>query len=634
MGLAWLGPMETSLQEYPAARRIAGAWLLLAVCALALSTACALLLIGARTPLLAPLAAGGELFRRALVLHVGLAVLVWFLASAAGVWSLAAGAAAGSARWLALALGATGMAAMLAPLLLGAGQPLLANYIPVLDHPLFLAGLALFLAGVALCGACSVAPLLRGLRGAAPWRLGALLSLAAFAMALLALAAGAAQTGFGQGGAGVELLAWGPGHMLQFVHVILMMCAWQALAGQVLGQPPLGRRAACALLLLAFAPLLAAPVLYALHGVASAEFRRGFTLLMSLGGWPAAALMGLHLLQRMWRDRAVAWAAPLAPALLLSVLLFLLGCAIGSLIRADSTMVPAHYHATVGAVTLAYMALGYRLLARWGGAAQPRLSRLQPQLYGGGLLLLALALAWSGALGVPRKTLHVDVIVAYPAYFAAMGLAGLGGLLAIAGALLFLAAVARSLLARAPGAPAAPRQRDVRGRALALTVAATTAFGVLLVNLPAEQGQLVASAPEPGHAARARGAEVARRFAAGAALLNARQYQQAANEFHRVLQLAPRLADAHVNMGYAMIGLQRHALARDFFSSAIALNVNQRNAYFGLAVALEGGGDLEAALGAMRSYVHLADAGDPYRTKAEAAIRQWRAAVAARRASQ
>jgi cytochrome c oxidase subunit 1 len=624
--------MESTLQDHPAVRRLAGGWLLLALCALALSTLCALLLIAARTPLLAPLAAGGELFRRTLVLHVGLAVLVWFGACAAGFWTMAAGAAGSSARWCALALGATGLAAMVAPLLLGVGQPLLANYIPVLDHPLFLAGLALFLAGVALCGACSLLPLLRRVRAGPPWRLGALLSLAAFALALLALLASAAQSGPAQGQAGFELLAWGPGHILQFVHVSIMLCAWHALAEQVFGAPPLAPRTFRAVLLLAFLPLLAAPLLYLQYPLASAGFRRGFTLLMAFGAWPAAALMGLAVLRRLWQGGRAAWAAPLAPALLLSVLLFLLGCVIGSLIRADSTMVPAHYHGTVGAVTLAYMALGYRLLAAWGGAATARLSRLQPQVYGSGLLLLALALAWSGALGVPRKTLHVDVIVQYPAYFAAMGLAGLGGLLAIGGALLFLAAVARSLRRAGTTAPA---RRDVRLRALALTVAATVAFGLLLANLPADQGEVVAgAAPDPGHAARARAAEVARRFAAGTALLNARQFQPAASELHRVLELAPKLPEAHVNMGYAMIGLQRHTLARDFFDSAILLNVNQRNAYFGLAVALEGIGDLEGALGAMRSYVHLAGEQDPYLRKANAAIWEWRAELDRKRASQ
>jgi len=116
---------------------------------------------------------------------------------------------------------------------------------------------------------------------------------------------------------------------------------------------------------------------------------------------------------------------------------------------------------------------------------------------------------------------------------------------------------------------------------------------------------------------------------AGTALLNARHYRQAAAELHRVLELAPRLADAHVNMGYAMIGLERHAVARDFFGSAIDLNRNQRNAYFGLALALEGLGDLEGALGAMRSYVHLARGEDPYLRRGRAAIWEWGTAAGA-----
>lgn len=615
--------METTLRNNPGLRRLAGGWLLLAVAALALSTLCALLLIGARTPLLAPLAAGGELFRRALVLHVGLAVLVWFLSAAAGLWTVAAGAAGGSARWCALALAGAGVAAMLAPLALGSGAPLLANYLPVLDHPLFLAGLALFCCGVALCAACSLGPLLRRLRGGPAWRLGALLSLVAAMLALLALAAGAAGAPGNHGQAGVDTLAWGPGHMLQFVHVIGLMCAWSMLAEQALGRPALGRRALAALLLLAFAPLLASAPIYAMHAPASAEFRRAFTLLMAFGAWPAAALLGLHLLRCLWRARAALAGNP--AALLLSVLLFLLGCALGALIRADSTMVPAHYHGTVGAVTLAYMGLGYRLLAACGGRAGTRLARWQPRLYGAGLLLLALGLAWSGTLGVPRKTLHIDVVVQYPAYFAAMGVAGLGGLLAICGAILFVAAVLRGL-------PRAERnhvqgRRDVRWRGAALTLAATAVAGLGLAGLEPD-----GLGPQPQPAAQeaaGRAAEVARRFSDGTALLNARHYRQAAAELHRVLELAPRLADAHVNMGYAMIGLERHAVARDFFGSAIDLNRNQRNAYYGLALALEGLGDLEGALGAMRSYVHLARGEDPYLRRARAAIWEWEAAAGA-----
>ena len=69
--------------------------------------------------------------------------------------------------------------------------------------------------------------------------------------------------------------------------------------------------------------------------------------------------------------------------------------------------------------------------------------------------------------------------------------------------------------------------------------------------------------------------------------------------------------------------LRRYAMARDFFNVAIDLNLHQLNAYYGLAVALEGLRDLPGALGAMRSYVHLSKADDAYLTKANAAIWEW-----------
>lgn len=128
---------------------------------------------------------------------------------------------------------------------------------------------------------------------------------------------------------------------------------------------------------------------------------------------------------------------------------------------------------------------------------------------------------------------------------------------------------------------------------------------------------------EAAHAKQKRTEEIDRRFSLGAALLNAKQYDAAASELHRVLELAPQMPEAHANMGFAMIGLQRYDLARDFFDGAIALRRDQLNAYFGLAVALEGLHDLPGALGAMRSYVHLSNADDPYLRKANAAIWEW-----------
>lgn len=129
------------------------------------------------------------------------------------------------------------------------------------------------------------------------------------------------------------------------------------------------------------------------------------------------------------------------------------------------------------------------------------------------------------------------------------------------------------------------------------------------------------------HEREQRAAEVARRFAQAVAMLHARQYEHATTALHRVLELAPTLPEAHVNMGFALLGLARFGAARDFFASAAELRPEQANAYYGLAVAYEGLRDLPPALGAMRTYLHLARADDPHRSRARAALWEWEEAL-------
>jgi tetratricopeptide (TPR) repeat protein len=118
-------------------------------------------------------------------------------------------------------------------------------------------------------------------------------------------------------------------------------------------------------------------------------------------------------------------------------------------------------------------------------------------------------------------------------------------------------------------------------------------------------------------------AELRARFDQAVVMLHAKQYDHAVTALHRVLQLAPAMPEAHVNMGYAFLGLQQADAARSFFQSAIELRPQQANAYYGLALAEELRQDWELALGAMRSYLHLSAADDPHRTKARAALWEW-----------
>ncbi|MEX0637181.1 MAG: hypothetical protein WD155_00410, partial [Burkholderiales bacterium] len=65
--------------------------------------------------------------------------------------------------------------------------------------------------------------------------------------------------------------------------------------------------------------------------------------------------------------------------------------------------------------------------------------------YGAGQLAHIAGLVWSGGYGVQRKVAGADQVLRGAEQVAAMGLMGLGGLAAIAGGLLFIVIVMRSL---------------------------------------------------------------------------------------------------------------------------------------------------------------------------------------------
>jgi predicted Zn-dependent protease len=114
------------------------------------------------------------------------------------------------------------------------------------------------------------------------------------------------------------------------------------------------------------------------------------------------------------------------------------------------------------------------------------------------------------------------------------------------------------------------------------------------------------------------------RFDQAVIMLHAKQYEHAAVALHRVLALAPQLPEAHVNMGFALLGLKRADEAQAFFDAATALKPDQANAYYGLALGYEAQGDLALASGAMRTYLHLARHERPeHLRRARAALWEW-----------
>ncbi len=107
------------------------------------------------------------------------------------------------------------------------------------------------------------------------------------------------------------------------------------------------------------------------------------------------------------------------------------------------------------------------------------------------------------------------------------------------------------------------------------------------------------------HARQMRRHEIEVQFNHGVESLRVGATEEAIKSFHRVLELAPQLYVAHLNLGFSFLAREEYAMAQSFFNGAIELSPERPSAYFGLAQSYEGLGELELAMGAMRSYIHL-----------------------------
>ena len=155
-------------------------------------------------------------------------------------------------------------------------------------------------------------------------------------------------------------------------------------------------------------------------------------------------------------------------------------------------------------------------------------------------------------------------------------------------------------------------------------------YGAYRAAGPADATASASRDPHLGNAAALERDDAAlhQAFQTSVALLQRGEYEYAVKGFHDVLRIAPEMPEAHVNMGFALLGLEKYAEARDFFDAAASLRPSQINAYYGLAIAHEGLGEMEEAVTVMKAYVHLVASGDPFRRRAEAAIWEWEAALA------
>lgn len=264
---------------------------------------------------------------------------------------------------------------------------------------------------------------------------------------------------------------WGLGHQSQQINVTAMVSVWYLLGTLTVGAKPLNQavcRGAFVLYILFINLASAHHILvdpgvgaswkiwntsYAMYLAVLASMIHGFTVPASIE--VALRKQGHRKGLFGWLAKAP-WKNPGFSAFFLSLLIFgfiggITGVTLGTqqinIIAHNTLRIPGHFHATVvGGTSLAFMGLAYYVVPLIFRREYPLrwLARLQPYLFGVGLLMLSMGMSFAGSYGVPRR--HWDVEFS-GAQFAVgfdagahlmLGILGVGGVIAFLGLLVFI----------------------------------------------------------------------------------------------------------------------------------------------------------------------------------------------------
>jgi hypothetical protein len=184
---------------------------------------------------------------------------------------------------------------------------------------------------------------------------------------------------------------------------------------------------------------------------------------MRWGIFPIVLVVFALAVRHLWRHRVMSGDRMARVALAgftASAGLTLLGFILGACIRSSTTLVPAHYHASLGGVTVAFMAAAYLVCAAVSpgttgvppalpGPARHGLpgpsARRQLLLFGIGQSVFALGFALGGLYGLGRKTYAGEQHVRTTGELVGLGVMGVGGLIATIAGVWFLFLVLRAM---------------------------------------------------------------------------------------------------------------------------------------------------------------------------------------------
>ncbi|WP_218460654.1 cbb3-type cytochrome c oxidase subunit I [Rickettsia sp. TH2014] len=496
--------------------RLTLSWLKLGILSLGFAGLYSVILVVLRTPQLSSFFPNPHIFKSALIIHVNLSVLIWLLSVTASVWGCEtslrgeAKSRRGNLKNFALLHEIATLStfarndvfrlypklAFLATLLIAispiAGHnPVMNNYIPMLENIVFILGLSLF--GVTL--------LLYAINILYFFDWTNLNNLVNFTILSTIIMFILSFVCFGLSYKGLqniiqiipieiefyyELLFWSGGHLLQFIYTQILIFIWIVLFQKLIGRELKFQKFYLFLLYLNFIFGVLIVCGHISYDIIDGSFKEFYTNHMKyLGGiTPVLCLAGMggegvcHCTViasdckergnlRMFAEIASSIAMQFSrndditkTTLLCSITLFLLGGLIAMNITGIDVVIPAHYHGSIVGISIACMGYSYLginvisvryVMPAEAGIQKKILEKMDSRLCGNdirgygttfavylltfGQILHILGLAFAGGYGVMRK--DPNSVMPMSAKLL-MGMMGGGGLIAIVGGLMFV----------------------------------------------------------------------------------------------------------------------------------------------------------------------------------------------------
>lgn len=435
-------------------RELAKTWLKNGIVALAIAGIYSIILVLLRTPYLTRLISNKEIFKAALVVHVNLSVLAWLISIASSIWSLNGKFKNFNKLYSMLCLSSLVLMSI-SPLF---GQdPVMNNYIPMLDNVVFISGLSLFgisnllyaltivlnipsLDEFKICNVCiiiRIAAITSAIIYFSVWFC-FILSYLELKRVILTIPLSIDFY--------YELLYWSGGHLLQFLYTQILMIVWIILFQKLKNEDLKFKKIYLILLGFNLIQALSALIGHYKYDIISAEFKEYFTMHMKYSGGiaPVICVLLLILETKFWhRIRSSSY---ISASLICSIFLFLSGGLIGIAIAGTNVTIPAHYHGSIVGISVAFMGYVYLYIFEQDyslpSSKIEKYATYQLYIITIGQVAHIAGLAIAGGYGVLRKTTNLEVPLKAKI---ALGLMGGGGLIAIIGGLMFVVICAKNL---------------------------------------------------------------------------------------------------------------------------------------------------------------------------------------------